>query len=284
MAACERACGVIQIGENARRRILNIQHVAHTDVLRQDNTEYGFPYRLTRQETPSSPTVCQGSENNLQPSKFCPRSICSNRVCFRVLINIGRIELYLTDCPKMRSPFYFHYLSSREMVARQMVILYYYSVCPINDRSVLFIRRRSSYFVHSHVWHVTDLRYSLLWKCEWLAPFIFQSFFHVVLTNEYSFTTIRLKMIILFYVSDERLMYNICINKIWFTCCCLFHLVSYFSSTCLTNDSPIPLVLNRLFYFIKSDKWLTYLLVSPQNILSYVYILFKIVNILLIIV
>lgn len=115
MAACERACGVIQIGENARRRILNIQHVAHTDVLRQDNTEYGFPCRLTRQETPSSPTVCRGSENNLQPSEFCPRSICSNRVCFRVLINIGRIELYLTDCPKMRSPFHFHYLSSREV-------------------------------------------------------------------------------------------------------------------------------------------------------------------------
>lgn len=131
-----------------------------------------------------------------------------------------------------------------------MVILYYYSVCPINDRSVLFIRRRSSYFVHSHVWHVTDLRYLLLWKCEWLAPFIFQSFFHVVLTNEYSFTTIRLKMIILFYVSDERLMYNICINKIWFTCCCLFHLVSYFSSTW-------------------SDKWQSYTTCLKSTVLFY---------------
>lgn len=73
MAACERACGVIQIGENARRRILNIQHVAHTDVLRQDNTEYRAP----------------GSRAGLPDRKHHPRQpfaedqkIISNRVNF----------------------------------------------------------------------------------------------------------------------------------------------------------------------------------------------------------
>ena len=154
-----------------------------------------------------------------------------------------------------------------------------WSICTTHQTTIVLFRALF------RAWHVTDLRYSLSWK--WPAPFIFQSFFHVVLTNDYSFTTIRLKMIILFHVSDERLMYNICINKIWFTCCCLKtsvpFIVLYFSCTCLTNDSPIPLVLNRPFRFIKclTNDWPTYSrghnLVSPQNALSYVYILFGIV-------
>lgn len=180
----------------------------------------------------------------------------------------------------MRISFHFRYLSSREVCSTNDNPVLLHSVCPINDRSALLVRRRSSYFVPD-TWLICVTR------CR--ENGLLHLFFNLSSMSFWQ-TTIPLRLFVLKWLSystDERLMYNICINKIWFTCCCLKtsvpFIVLYFSSTRLTNDSPIPLVLNRPFRFIKclTNDWPTYSrghnLVSSQNALSYVYILFRIV-------
>lgn len=177
--------------------------------------------------------------------------------------------MYLTDCPKIRSPFYFHYLSSRNF-ARQMIILYYYSVCPINDRSILFIRR-----VMSDTWLIC-----VTCCCENVNGLSFHLLFNLSSMSFWQ-TTIPSRLFVLKWLSySAYLTKDWCItfvNKIWFTCCCC--------CCCLKMSIPFsflflfyafdkwhvltPLVLNRLFYFMSlTNGWPSYtreaIIVSPQ--------------------